>query len=127
MQHGTAGHHVVHQLVGRDAEAVDRQLAPADVQRVALGQKRRHRALGDGRQEADVTQPQLLCLRLAVLLCHARKTPDTSTLKLAYKGSHFRLTASSDWAKRFPQSAWLLQEEEAAWQKTRWKFSVDLK
>jgi exopolyphosphatase/guanosine-5'-triphosphate,3'-diphosphate pyrophosphatase len=93
---------------------------------LVLGQRGKLRKMEQALED-ELFAKQLLCLRLAVLLCHARKAPDTSTLKLAYKGGHFRLTASGDWAKRFPQSAWLLQEEEAAWQKTRWKFSVDLK
>ena len=93
---------------------------------LVLGQRGKLRKMEQALDD-ELFAKQLLCLRLAVLLCHARKTPDTSTLKLAYKGGHFRLTASSDWAKRFPQSAWLLQEEEAAWQKTRWKFSLELK
>ncbi len=93
---------------------------------LVLGQRGKLRKMEQALED-ELFAKQLLCLRLAVLLCHARKAPDTSTLKLAYKGGHFRLTASVDWAKRFPQSAWLLQEEEAAWQKTRWKFSVDLK
>ena len=41
VQHGHAGHHVVHQLVRRDAEAVQRLALPADVGDVGGGQQRR--------------------------------------------------------------------------------------
>ncbi|WP_342131473.1 Ppx/GppA phosphatase family protein [Hydrogenophaga sp. OTU3427] len=93
---------------------------------LVLGQRGKLRKM-EAALEEELFAKQLLCLRLAVLLCHARKAPDTSGMKLGYKGGAFRLVASSDWARRFPQSAWLLQEEAAAWQKTRWKFGVELK
>ena len=93
---------------------------------LVLGQRGKLRKMEEALAD-ELFAKQLLCLRLAVLLCHARKTPDTDSLKLSYKNGHFRLSAASDWARRFPQSAWLLQEEEAAWAKTRWKFSVELK
>jgi len=76
--------------------------------------------------DEELFAKQLLCLRLAALLCHARRDPDVTALKLSYKGGCFRLTAAAGWAKRFPQSAWLLQEEASAWQKTRWKLLIDL-
>ena len=70
---------------------------------------------------------QLLCLRLAVILCHARRMPEHETLKLGYKPGAFRLVTPEGWARRFPQSAWLLGEELLAWQKTNWKFSADIR
>ncbi|MEY2684405.1 MAG: hypothetical protein RJA09_1549 [Pseudomonadota bacterium] len=70
---------------------------------------------------------QLLCLRLAALLCHARKDPDVAALRLGYRNKAFKLTAAPGWAKRYPQSAWLLQEEFEAWQRSNWKFTVDLR
>ena len=63
---------------------------------------------------------QALCLRLAVALCHARKDPDLSELKLsATKGGEgWTLGWTGAWEKRHPQSAYLLREEAQAWQKT---------
>ncbi len=93
---------------------------------LVLGQRGKLRKL-EAELGEELFAKQLLCLRLAVLLCHARKAPDISALKLSFKGQSFRLTAATGWARRFPQSALLLQEEALAWQKTSWKFSVDLK
>lgn len=67
--------------------------------------------------------PQLLCLRLAVILCHARRDPDLKDLQLecaAEPGRLFVLKCRPGWAEAFPQSAYLLQEEVIAWQKTPW-------
>ena len=66
---------------------------------------------------------QLMCLRLAVILCHARRDPDlkglTLTSTLAPERA-FELRCRSGWAAAFPQSAYLLNEEVLAWQKTPW-------
>ncbi len=69
---------------------------------------------------------QLMALRLAVVLCHARRDPDLQGLQLACDDGakrRFSLRSAGDWAARFPQSAYLLAEEENAWQKTPWAFS----
>ncbi|MDD0809083.1 exopolyphosphatase [Curvibacter sp. RS43] len=63
---------------------------------------------------------QLLCLRLAVALCHARRSPDLASLKLSQTGAQFSLSASAAWCQQFPQSAHLMREEALAWQKTPW-------
>ena len=71
--------------------------------------------------------PQLVCLRLAVILCHARRDPDLKGLQLecaAEPGRLFVLNCRPGWAETFPQSAWLLQEEVIAWQKTPWSLVV---
>jgi exopolyphosphatase/guanosine-5'-triphosphate,3'-diphosphate pyrophosphatase len=70
---------------------------------------------------------QLLCLRLAVILCHARRDPDLKGLQLkwdAEPGRRFCLTCRTGWVQAFPQSAYLLQEEVLAWQKTPWSLLV---
>ncbi len=61
---------------------------------------------------------QLLCLRLAVILCHARRDPDLQGLALSLEGSRFTLSARTGWAASYPQSAYLLREEMEAWQRT---------
>ena len=70
---------------------------------------------------------QLLCLRMAVILCHARREPDLKGLQLesgAEPGRIFVLNCRPGWAQAFPQSAHLLREEVLAWQKTPWTLVV---
>ena len=77
--------------------------------------------------EDSVFVQQLLALRLAVALCHARRDPDLSGLSLsrdAQNDHHFVLNCRPQWAQAFPQSAHLLREEVLAWQKTPWSLSV---
>ena len=69
---------------------------------------------------------QLLCLRLAVILCHARRDPDLHGLTLGLDGSRFSLRARTGWAASYPQSAYLLREEIEAWQRTGWELDVRL-
>ena len=75
--------------------------------------------------EADLSnddlRAQLLALRLAVILCHARRDPDMSGVALAaLPGGKLQLQCAAVWAQEFPQSAYLLREEALAWQKTPW-------
>lgn len=75
----------------------------------------------------DLFIQQLLSLRLAVALCHARRDPDVKGVSLNRKNNqakHVNLTVSREWAKAFPQSAHLLNEECVAWEKTPWSLSV---
>lgn len=70
---------------------------------------------------------QLLALRLAVALCHARLDPDMTGISLSQdpkNARQFVLNFNSDWARSFPQSAYLLNEECVAWQKTPWSLRV---
>lgn len=70
---------------------------------------------------------QLLALRLAVILCHARRDPDLKGMHLACKSEssrQFVLTCRPGWASTFPQSAHLLREELLAWQKTPWDLQL---
>jgi len=70
---------------------------------------------------------QLLCLRLAVILCHARRDPDLKGMQLecgSEPGRIFVLNCRAGWGQAFPQSAHLLQEEVLAWQKTPWTLVV---
>lgn len=73
--------------------------------------------------DAQNTYP-LLALRLAVLLCHARRPPELDGLQLTAQGQRFGLSVSSAWAQTYPQSAYLLQEEQQAWQKTPWQLEL---
>lgn len=67
---------------------------------------------------------QLLCLRLAAALCHARRDPQLEGLQLRHKGQRFTLSLPMGWASQFPQSAYLLEAEAAAWQKTPWDLLI---
>ena len=68
---------------------------------------------------------QLLSLRLAVILCHARRDPELTGLQLRRGGRGVRLAVPSGWPAAWPQSAHLLREECVAWQKTPWSLAVD--
>jgi exopolyphosphatase/guanosine-5'-triphosphate,3'-diphosphate pyrophosphatase len=77
--------------------------------------------------EDDVLIQQLLMLRMAVALCHARRDPNLKgvTLRRDPKNArHFNLSLTKEWANTFPQSAYLLNEESSAWQKTPWALTV---
>jgi exopolyphosphatase/guanosine-5'-triphosphate,3'-diphosphate pyrophosphatase len=70
---------------------------------------------------------QLLCLRLAVILCHARRDPDLGGISLKQpdaERSVMRLACRPDWADAYPQSAHLLREEMMSWEKTPWQLDV---
>ena len=58
---------------------------------------------------------QVLCLRLAVIKCHARAQPDPNALTLRARGRDAVLTFSAAWAEAHPRTLFLLQEEVAAW------------
>jgi exopolyphosphatase/guanosine-5'-triphosphate,3'-diphosphate pyrophosphatase len=70
---------------------------------------------------------QLLALRLAVILCHAKRDPEYKSISLTLVSEEnriFKLTLSKEWAEKYPQSAHLLKEEITAWQKTSWTFDL---
>jgi exopolyphosphatase/guanosine-5'-triphosphate,3'-diphosphate pyrophosphatase len=125
ISHEQAHHHGAYILEHVDAPG----FTNTELQRIArlvLGQRGKLRKL-EAELVDELFAKQLLCLRLAVLLCHARQPPEVGALKLGFKAGAFRLVASAAWAKRFPQSAWLLEEERLAWQKTAWPFTVDMR
>jgi exopolyphosphatase/guanosine-5'-triphosphate,3'-diphosphate pyrophosphatase len=80
--------------------------------------------------EAELDDPtfvqQLMALRLAVILCHARRDPDLSGLSMVCDAHRqtAQLSINAEWAELWPQSAHLLREEKAAWLKTDWDFQV---
>jgi exopolyphosphatase/guanosine-5'-triphosphate,3'-diphosphate pyrophosphatase len=70
---------------------------------------------------------QLLCLRLAVILCHARRDPDLAGISLRQTDLQrpvIRLSCRADWSVLFPQSAHLLREEVLAWDRMPWQLEV---
>jgi len=60
----------------------------------------------------------LLCLRLAVILCHARGDVDPSELMLSSDAAGPTLATPLGWAEAQPRALHLLREEMEAWGKT---------
>ncbi|NKE68013.1 Ppx/GppA family phosphatase [Ramlibacter sp. RBP-2] len=90
---------------------------------LVLGHRGKLRKLqADFEDEAFVHQ--LLCLRLAVILCHARRDPDVKGLLLQGAGRELRLSVREGWTAAWPQSAHLLRQESLAWQKTPWSLAL---
>ena len=89
-----------------------------------LGQQGQLQNLEVAFDEEDFAQ-LLIALRLAILLCHARCDPDITALQFECTADSklLTLTATQDWARKYPQSAHLLRLEEPAWHKTPWAFS----
>lgn len=80
------------------------------------------------RLEADFSDRifimQLICLRLAVILCHARQTPNLRGMQLLIANNTIVLSVAKSWTEKYPQSNYLLDEETLAWQKTVWRFET---
>lgn len=81
--------------------------------------------------DADLTDvafsSQLLALRLAVILCHARRMPVLEGLQLQRKLAPslvFTLGVPKQWAADYPQSYFLLQQEAEAWSRTEVPFKL---
>lgn len=80
------------------------------------------------RLEADFSDRifvmQLICLRLAVILCHARQMPNLRGFQLHYNQNIIQLSIPKSWPEKFPQSYYLLDEETLAWQKINWNLEI---
>jgi exopolyphosphatase/guanosine-5'-triphosphate,3'-diphosphate pyrophosphatase len=66
----------------------------------------------------------LACLRLAVILCHSRNKPELRDIGLHLNENSIQLNVTQNWLRKFPQSAYLLEEEVISWQKTNWGFMI---
>jgi exopolyphosphatase/guanosine-5'-triphosphate,3'-diphosphate pyrophosphatase len=87
---------------------------------LVLGHRGKLKKLDIDFEDSTFTE-QLISLRIAVALCHARRDPDLSGLVLTHLNDGFTgyvLDYKSSWAQAFPQSAHLLREEVVAWEKT---------
>jgi len=91
---------------------------------LVLGHRGKLRKLDADFEEAEFVK-MLFALRMAVILCHARKNPDQTGLEVGCndKGKVFTLEADADWIENYPQSVHLLRQEVIAWQKTPWTFA----
>ncbi len=92
---------------------------------LVLGHRGKLRKLDDPLDD-PIFVAQLLALRLAVVLCHARRDPELQglTLELAADSASFSVVVPEGWAQQYPQSAHLLREECVAWNKTPWRLSL---
>jgi exopolyphosphatase / guanosine-5'-triphosphate,3'-diphosphate pyrophosphatase len=93
--------------------------AQAELHRLSLlvyGHKGKLKKLSEALLEPLLVH-QLLALRLSVIVCHARRSPDTHGISLRNSDTGYRLLVSSAWQKSYPQSYHLLAEEVLAWQK----------
>ena len=93
---------------------------------LVLGHRGKLRKLEANFEDPSFIQ-QLMCLRLAVILCHARRDPDVKGLQLTTSADHNRalvLSCRPGWAGTYPQSSHLLKEEMLAWQKIPWTLAV---
>jgi len=91
---------------------------------LVLGQRGKIRKL-DLAMDNNCLIVSLICLRLAIILCHSRNKPDlTGVKKLQYSNDKLQLTVLDAWLEAHPQSAYLLEEEVIAWKKTNWSLSI---
>lgn len=60
---------------------------------------------------------QVMCLRLAIIACHARRDVDAGALVLQREGTHAVLSAQVDWPESHPRTLYLLNEEVQAWER----------
>jgi len=81
---------------------------------LVLGQRGGLRKIEAGLSR-ELTAWQVLCLRLAVIECHARGEVDASALTLRRVGSGAQLIFSAEWAEANPRTAYLLREESDLW------------
>ena len=81
---------------------------------LVLGQRGGLRKIEAGLSR-EATAWQVLCLRLAVIECHARGEVDASGLTLSRVAGGARLTYTPQWAEEHPRTAYLLREESDMW------------
>jgi exopolyphosphatase/guanosine-5'-triphosphate,3'-diphosphate pyrophosphatase len=67
---------------------------------------------------------QLLALRLAAIVCHARRDPEPRALALKPTALGFAISADGAWAERHPQSMYLLGEEVEAWRRSGFELKL---
>ena len=59
----------------------------------------------------------LLCLRLAVIVCHARGGVEPGEISLSVNGTQTTIVLAHGWADSHPRALHLLREEVEAWTK----------
>ena len=84
---------------------------------LALGQRGGLRKMEAALQDAGFAL-RLLCLRLAVIVCHARDDVDPDAIALRSEGRAATIALSAAWAEQHPRALHLLRDEVEAWSKT---------
>jgi len=87
------------------------------VSALVLGQRGGLRKVEDSLVRDDYAW-QLLCLRLAVVKCHARADIDTQALQLSRSGTAATLRLPAGWSDTNPRTRHLLGEETALWERS---------
>ena len=64
---------------------------------------------------SDTFAWQVLCLRLAVIKCHARAEPASSAITLKPRGIEAQVDYGTGWAEAHPRTVFLLREEADVW------------
>ena len=100
-------------------------LAHADAPGFSQSQQRRVSALVLGQRgglrkvedqlASEAFAWQVMCLRLAVIKCHARGTVRTDVLSLRPRSRVAHLSFPAPWAETHPRTLYLLQQEAEAW------------
>jgi len=70
---------------------------------------------------------QVLCLRLAIIKCHARGKVNLSALRLQRNGTKATLGFPPGWVETHPRTLYLLNEEVAIWERAAAPLSLSLK
>jgi exopolyphosphatase / guanosine-5'-triphosphate,3'-diphosphate pyrophosphatase len=84
---------------------------------LVLGQRGGLRKLENSFTQEDFAW-QALCLRLAIIKCHARGPVSTEAMHLLRSGSEATLSFIPGWADAHPRTQYLLQEEASAWERS---------
>ncbi len=61
---------------------------------------------------------QALCLRLAIIVCHARTAVDIAPFRLQRHGNQAELGVPAAWAESHPRTLFLLNEEAGVWERS---------
>jgi exopolyphosphatase/guanosine-5'-triphosphate,3'-diphosphate pyrophosphatase len=98
----------------------------SDQQRIALlilGQRGNLKKLAGALDAPDVLA-KIVALRLAVLLCHARRDVELPAWSLRSTRGVIELGLDGDWLSRHPLTEHLLQEEATQWEKAGHRFTL---
>jgi exopolyphosphatase/guanosine-5'-triphosphate,3'-diphosphate pyrophosphatase len=98
----------------------------SDQQRIALlilGQRGNLKKLAGALDAPDVLA-KIVSLRLAVLLCHARRDVELPAWSLRSTRGVIELGLDGDWLSHHPLTEHLLQEEAAQWEKAGHRFTL---
>jgi exopolyphosphatase/guanosine-5'-triphosphate,3'-diphosphate pyrophosphatase len=101
-------------LVGNVDAAGFSQSQQRRISELVLGQRGGLRKLDGALGNPDFAW-QALCLRLAVIKCHARGAIDPKALRMKRDGEYALLQFSSTWADGHPRTVHLLGEEADVW------------